>query len=171
MKLPFNYTLIERGELPALERKGCLAQEMIGKDLILVVFHQTHTECISLNDLPIPKLEKKFKKVPRPGIDDTIVVGSLRKLSEINLVDVLTIEGRSARGKHWSERLEMLRLLCDSFSEEGKKQFPLARQWDRGLLKVFDEVVESSGSGLLIRVPGKPQALLCTPKKKQKDVQ
>jgi hypothetical protein len=161
MKLPFKHTLIERGELPALERKGCVVQELIGKSLIFVVFNQTHTDCISQNDLPIPRLEKKFKLVPRSGIDNTIVVGSLRGLSKIILVDVLMVESRSVRGQRWSERLDTLRLLHKGFSEAGKKRFPLARQWERGILKAFDEVAQNKDGGLLIRIPGKPNALWC----------
>ena len=165
MKLPFKHASIKRWELPALERKGCLAQEVIGKKLILVKFNQTHTECMFPNDLPIPRLEKKFKVVPRADIRDTIAVGFLRKLSEINLVDIVMVEGRSVRGKRWSERLETLRLLYEGFNEKGKKQFPMAQQWERGFMKAFDDIVaRKNGGGLLIRVPGKPQALLCVEK-------
>jgi len=162
MKLPFKQSSIRRWELPALERRGCIAQEVIGKKLILVQFHQTHTECIFPNDLPIPRLEKKFRTVPRVDIRDTIAVGFLHKLSAISLVDILTVDGRSVRGKRWPERLETLKLLHDGFNDDGKKKFPMAQQWERGFMMAFDELSAGNlGGGLLIRVPGKPQALLC----------
>jgi len=165
MKPPFQHSPITRWELPALERKGCIAQEVIGKKLILVHFHQTHTECTFPNDLPVPRLEKKFKTVPRVDIRDTVAVGFLQKLSEISLVDILTIEGRSVRGKRWPERLETLRLLCDGFNENGKRKFPMAQQWEYGFMKAFDDVsANRKGGGLLVRVPGKTQALLCVEK-------
>ena len=162
MKTPFKKISISRHDLPSYEWKGCLAQEMAGKELVFVKFHQTKTEIVFQNDLPATNIEKKLKRcVPRSMIAETIVIGFPQKWEAIVLVDILAAGGKSVRGKTWDERLEMLQLMHSGFSDEGKRKFPLAKQQKRGVMKMFDDVVANGGNGLLLRLPGKSQVLFC----------
>lgn len=162
MKIPFKTISISRHELPSYERKGCVAQEMMGKKLVFVKFHQTKTEIVFQNDLPATNVEKKLTScVPRSMIAETIVIGFPQKWEKIVLVDILAAGGKSVRGKTWEERLEMLRLMYSGFSDEGKKKFPLAKQQKRGIMKMFDEVVANGGNGLLLRLAGKSHGMFC----------
>lgn len=169
-KAPFKSRKIHRREIPGYERGGSVAQELTGRDLLLVAFHQTKTEIHTVNGLEVEGLAPElYDGEPGPGVRDTVVVGFARGRSAIVLVDVVTIDGRSMRGKSWKDRMEALRLLCAGFSEDGGRRYQLARTWNRGLLRAFDEVIKGGGAGLLLRVPGKAQAIMCLNEDEQTD--
>jgi hypothetical protein len=169
-RLPFKTRQIRRHGIPACERNGHIAQEMSSHDLVFVLFHQTKTEVEYPNGLPIVDLGSEiYEGEPGPGVRDTTVLGFLRGKSAIVLVDVVNIDGRSLRATNWESRLEALRLLCAGFSERGNRVYPLARTWRRGLMRAYDEVVAEKGAGLLFRMAGRAQVVLCTDENREID--
>jgi len=161
-RVPFKTTPVTRYQLPGYERKGCVAQERVSGDLVFVIFQQTKTEVETITCLPVLNLAKKlYECVPKPKISDTIVVGYPKKTSRIVLVDLVMIDGKSANGKSWRDRLHMLDVLVSGFDSNGRDTFPVARQWSRGLMRAYDEVIEDNGVGLLVRIKGKAEAFMC----------
>ena len=159
--LPFKIGIIDRQELPAYERKGAVAQELFDRDIVVVKFSQTKTTVESGSGLPLMDLHKDiYKTVPRSGIKDTTVVGSVEG-NTVWLLDVIVVEGTNVKGKSWRERLEILKVLCDGFSTEGVKRFPRAKIWDRGLMRVHSEIKEKNGAGLFVRLPESVKAFVC----------
>lgn len=162
-RLPFKTRKIQRREIPAYERNGYIAQEMSSYDLVFVLFHQTKTAVEYPNGLPVVDLDDEvYQGEPGPGIRDTVVLGFARGKSAIVLVDAVSIDNRSLRAAKWQDRLEALRLLHAGFSERGTRVYPLARSWHRGLLGAYDDVIAGKGAGILLRVPGRAQVVLCS---------
>lgn len=159
--LPFKIGMLNRYELPSYERKGAVAHELFDPNIVLVKFSQTKTIIESSAGLPVMSLHSDvYKTIPRAGIKDTIVVGSVGG-DAIWLLDVVSIEGNSVKGKSWRERLELLKNLCDGFSTKGVKVFPRAKVWNRGLMKAHKSVMDRGGAGLLVRLPAKTKAFIC----------
>lgn len=151
---------IKRAELPAYERRGALAQEILGQR-VTVAFHQARVD-VEMVDGGFPAgLGNEFTGL-RPGIADTVVLGSLSAgRDRVSLFDVAMIERRSRRGWPWRERLDLLEALWSRLPSEVKQVYPLARTWHRGLLAAFDEVNRTGGLGLLVRIAGDSKTLMC----------
>jgi hypothetical protein len=149
---------VERSVLPSLERKGAVAQELPG-ELVTVTFHQANIDIEYLSGMPASMNEDLIKL--RPGISDTVFLGSRRSFDEVFLVDIWMLEQRSQRGRPWRERLDLLQGLWNRFDLDIGELYPLARVRHRGLLGAFDKVVNDGGLGLFVRVQGKPNGLLC----------
>lgn len=156
-KASVKFDLIGRREIPALERRGAVAQDVLG-DLVMITFHHGGTDIEDPFGVAV-EVPESMRKC-RAGVSDTVVVASLSERSEVSLLDVMMVERRSLRGLPWRERLEILGGLHSRLTDDAKKMFPLARRWSRGLVKVLGERM-ADGGGLLIRVPGKNRGLLC----------
>ncbi len=162
-KLPFNIDQISRYDLPSYERKGCSAQILSTGDLVIVSFCQTKNEIETSTGLPVVGLSDDFYTLsPGNGIDDTSVVGcvSSDKMA-IELIDVVMVGGKSSRRKPWEVRLETLELLFGGFEDNGARLFPLSVRHKRGFMGLHRKTRDAGGHGLLLRVPGKPRAVIC----------
>jgi len=149
---------VERSVLPSLERKGAVAQELPG-EFVTVTFHMTSIDVEYLTGLPATMNEELTNL--RSGMSDTVFLGSRRTRDEVFLIDIWMLEQRSQRGRPWRERLDLLQGLWNRFDLDIGELYPLARMRHRGLLGAFDKVVNDGGLGLFVRLPGKPNGLLC----------
>lgn len=156
----FSMKEITRRELPAYERHGVIAQEVAGPELLFIIMHQTRTDLETAGEMAA-EVPQGLREA-RSGVSDTVLVGSVSGAGTAPLVDILMLERKSHRGKPWKERLKTLCSLHSRLPEDVQAKYPLAREWNRGLLRAFDEVVGDGGLGLLLRVDGKAQAVLCS---------
>jgi hypothetical protein len=150
---------IERWELPAYERRGCVAQEVPGKEILVITLHQTRVDLETSGGVAA-QVPSKLRSV-HPGVSDTVLLGSLYDSGHVALLDVLMVNQKSYRGKSWKDRLDALVSLCASLPRAFNDEFWIAGTYTYGLMRVFDRVVEKEGLGLLLRIEGKPQAILC----------
>jgi hypothetical protein len=96
------------------------------------------------------------------GISDTVMLGTLSlDKKKVWLIDVLMVDRKSIRGKSWSGREAALGAVCARLKGEAGKRYVLAATWNRGLMAAFDRAKESGGIGLLLRVDGGQEIILC----------
>jgi len=159
-RVPVSSKRITRGQLPAFERRGVVAQEVPGGELIVVTLHQAKIDFETIDGVAaeVPSVLHKLD----PGVADTILLGSVSGGGTLALVDLIMLEGKSYRGQPWVERIEVLEMVVDKLPEDVRSKLKIASTWKRGLMKVFDAIEEGGGMGLLLREKGKPSAILCT---------
>lgn len=158
-KKPIPMKEIERRELPAYERRGCVAQEIPGKEILVITLHQTRVDIETVAGVAA-QVPSKLRSI-HSGVSDTVLLGSPYKDGNVALLDILMVNQKSQRGKAWKDRFAVLDDLYEKLPDDFTDEFYIARDYSSGLMKVFDQVVEKGGLGLLLRIEGKPQAILC----------
>lgn len=148
----FDYVL--RRELPALERKGAMAQPIPG-ELVVVAFHDSRTDAESLSGVSVD-VGDKIRQC-KAGVPDTIVLASLLEGGVASMLDVFMVKGVDVRSEPWVRRYDELLRLRANMSSEGHDCFSVSELHKQGFMKLFRE----SRNGLLVRVPGKKRPTLC----------
>jgi len=101
---------ISRLSLPAHERRGVFAQEVVGSQLLVVTFHQTSVDLETIGGVTV-EADKELRNI-HTGISDTVLIGSVSRDGVVFLLDLLMLNRKSVRGEYWKERLTLLDALC-----------------------------------------------------------
>lgn len=155
-----SVTKITRRQLPAYEKNGCVALELYG-DLISVILHQARvdyeTEFGVAVDIPHEYRELKS------GVNDTIFLGNIWPDGKIRILDILMLDKKSQRGKTWMIRRKIMESFFASskLGKEFKEKVVLTIPKDRSLVRLYDNVLARQGKGLFLRTEKKKEIILC----------
>ena len=156
-----GFETIGRRELPACERRGAVAAEVVGHPVV-VVCHEAAVDIETLYGVPVG-VSADLRNTSF-GLSNTVLFASYnpdyRHGDVVPLLDVYMADKVSLKKKKLIERYKVLRRLVEHMTDEAKIRFPMSREWRTGLLRAYDECSEIGG-GLWLRVPGNPRGVLC----------
>ena len=150
---------ISRRQLPSYERNGCEAYVIKGS-LLVITFHQARIGFETLGGVAAD-VPHKLRAI-QTGVGDTVTLGFVSR-GRVHLLDILMLERRTQRGLPWSDRLEILGQFYQACKEKpgfGDK-IVLAKKITRGLMKAFDNTVDTGGDGLLLKTEKKGLPVFC----------
>jgi hypothetical protein len=153
------FKAIKRRELPALERRGCVAQIISGDKIVVVTFHPTVVDWETETEVTV-SVPASLRAV-ETGYSDTVLLGCLSGEGIPSLLDILMLQKKGQRQRSWRARVAIMEGMVSTIGARFNPGLRMAEIKRSGLIKVFDEVVDSGGMGLLLRCSGKSVPLLC----------
>ena len=153
------FKTIKRRELPALERRGCVAQIISGNRILVVTFHPTVVDWETETEVTV-SVPSSLRDV-ETGYSDTVLLGCLSGDVTPSLLDILMMHKKSQRQRPWRARVAIMEGMVSTIGARFNPRLRMAEIKQSGLIRVFDRTADSGGMGLLLRCPGKLAPLLC----------
>lgn len=152
------FTVIDRGNLPSLERKGASAYMVSNSGIVFIVLHETGIDIESRSGIAV-NVSSCLCDI-HTGVSDTIFLGSVSGES-VGLFDVITVEGASQCGKPWPNRLYIMESIIRTLSQKFREFYAIPVGVRRGLMRLFDKSVTDGGSGIFLHIDGDTLPVFC----------
>lgn len=154
-----KYKIIRRRELPAYERAGCVAQLVMGSEILTITLHETSVDWETERGVTVP-VSKGLSDI-ETGYSNTVLIGSVCREGKPYLLDTLMLQKKSQRQKAWRARVAIASNIVSRVGRHFDPVLRIAPEVSSGLLVAFDTVCSKGGLGMIVRVSGKPVNILC----------